>query len=156
MIIDKSSDWTWYRKPGVKEIDLHFGRRDRWSKSYEEAMAEITRLVETELREAQREGRPEVIFIHGSRTSRPGKTTARSQVRGFMRSSAATPLIERTHCVQHNTIFLAKVRLVDRTRLAVLTRCSMVPLGKTASSGFSFSVGCGHNCSPTPSSRAQL
>jgi hypothetical protein len=39
-----------------------------------------------------------------------GKTTARSQVRRFIRSKAATPFIERARCIQHETVFVAKVR----------------------------------------------
>jgi hypothetical protein len=106
-----SGDWTQYRRPGCDEVDLHFGRRDGQTGSYEEVMADITELVERKLREAQQNSRPFVMFIHGWSTSRPGKVTARSQVRGFMRSSKATPLIERSKCVQHETMFLAKVRL---------------------------------------------
>jgi len=38
-----------------------------------------------------------------------------------MRSKAATPLIERKHCIQHNTVFLAKLRpMADATVAAVL------------------------------------
>jgi hypothetical protein len=66
--------------------------------------------VERRLGEAQRNGRSHIMFIHGSSTSRPGQTTARSQVRKFMRSSAATPFIERKHCIQHDTVFVAKLR----------------------------------------------
>jgi hypothetical protein len=103
-------DWKQYRGPDCLEVDLHFGERDRRAKSYEQAMAEVTELVERTLREAQRDSRPYVIFIHGRSTSRRGKVTARSQVRGFMRSPKATPLIQRDRCIQHETIFLAKVR----------------------------------------------
>jgi hypothetical protein len=91
------------------EIDLHFGKRDR-STSYEDAMAEITAIVEKGLCEARKQGRPYVMFVHGKSTSRPGQTTARSQVRNFMRSKTATPLIDRKHCIQHTTVFVAKVR----------------------------------------------
>src|SRR5689334_8942270 len=92
------------------EIDLHRGSRDP-SISYEEALAEVTSIVEGGLRKAQSLKRPYLMFVHGSSTSRPGKVTARSQVRGFMRSKLATPLIERKHCIQHETVFVAKVRL---------------------------------------------
>jgi hypothetical protein len=102
-------DWTAYRRPDCTGVDLHFGRRNRWEQSYGEAMAEIIELAESELR--KQNGQPYVMFIHGSSTSRRGKTTTRSQVRKFMRSSAATPLIERSLCVEHETIFRAKVRL---------------------------------------------
>jgi hypothetical protein len=112
-----SGDWTQYRSmrdlSKSDEIDLHFGKRR--SGSYEDAMAEITVIVEKGLREAQRNGRPYVMFTHGRSTSRPGQTTARSQVRTFMRSSAATPFIDRAHCIQHETVFVARVRKVVRS-----------------------------------------
>ena len=98
------------------EVDLHFGKRDPSSMSYAEAMAGVTGLVMASLEAARRQGRPYVMFIHGSSTSRRGKTTARSQVRNFMRSKAATPLISRSGCIQHNTVFVAKLKLdVDRS-----------------------------------------
>jgi hypothetical protein len=92
------------------EIDLHFGKRDRSRMSYQEAMAGVTALVAASLEEAQRQGRPYVVFIHGSSTSRRGKITARSQVRNFMRSKAATPLIDRRGCIQHVIVFVAKLK----------------------------------------------
>ena len=91
------------------EIDLHFGERDK-SIPYAVVMDEITTIVERGLKAAQQQGRAYVVFIHGRSTSRRGKKTARSMVRGFMRSKAATPLIERNHCIQHDTVFVAKVR----------------------------------------------
>ena len=107
-------NWTIYRsKFGLSkcdEIDFHFGKRDQSMMSYDEAMGGVYEIVKASLENAQRNGRPYVMFIHGSSTSGPGRSTARSQVRGFMRSSAATPLIERKHCMQHNTVFVAKVR----------------------------------------------
>ena len=106
-----SGNWERYRRPDCREVDLHFGKRDPLVKSYAQAMAEVTELVERSLREAQQDGCPYVMFRHGRSTSRRGKVTARSQVRGFMRSPKATPLIQREHCIQHEAIFLAKVRL---------------------------------------------
>jgi hypothetical protein len=73
-------------------------------------MGDVAELVKAKLMEAQRAGRPYVLFVHGWSTSRPGQTTARSVVRAFMRSPEATPLIQRAGCVQHKTAFLAKVR----------------------------------------------
>jgi hypothetical protein len=93
------------------EINLNFGKRDPCSMSYEEAMAGVTDLVVASLVEAQRNGRRYVMFNHGSSTSRRGKTTARSQVRNFMRSRAATSLIDRKGCIQHETVFVAKLRI---------------------------------------------
>ena len=97
------------------EIDLHFGKRDPTQMSYRAAMAEVTNLVIAKLREAQLDGRSHVLIIHGSSTSRRGKTTARSQVRNFMRSKDATPLIDRKGCIQHNAAFLAKLRESQRS-----------------------------------------
>jgi hypothetical protein len=98
------------------EVDLHFGKRDRSLMTYRQAMASVTALVVASLKEARRNGRPYLMFIHGSSTSRRGKTTARSQVRGFMRSKAATPLIDRSGCIQHVTVFIAKLKLdTDRS-----------------------------------------
>jgi hypothetical protein len=98
------------------EINLHFGKRDPSSMSFQEAMAGVTDIIVAALDEAQRKRRPYVMFIHGSSTSRRGKTTARSQVRNFMRSKHATPLIDRSGCVQHETVFVAKLKLgVDRS-----------------------------------------
>lgn len=107
-------DWRKYRSQfgltEADEIDLHFGKRDPTQMSYRAAMAEVTNLVIAKLREAQLNGRSHVLIIHGSSTSRRGKTTARSQVRNFMRSKDATPLIDRKGCIQHNAAFLAKLK----------------------------------------------
>ena len=100
-------DWLGFSKDD--EIDLHFGKRDK-SIPYDVVMDEITTIVQRGLMAAQQNGRAYVVFIHGRSTSRRGKKTARSMVRGFMRSKAATPLIERNHCIQHDTVFVAKVR----------------------------------------------
>jgi hypothetical protein len=94
------------------EINLHFGKRDPSSMSFQEAMAGVTDIVAAALDNAQRKRRPYVMFVHGSSTSRRGKTTARSQVRNFMRSKGATPLIDRGGCIQHETVFVAKLRPV--------------------------------------------
>jgi hypothetical protein len=106
-------DWKQFRQSlGLtpeQEIDLHFGRRDP-SMPYESAMAEVEQIVRDRLTQAQRSGLNYLMFIHGRSTSRNGKTTARSVVRGFMRSKDATPLIERHHCTQHCTVFVAKIR----------------------------------------------
>jgi integrase len=107
-------DWKQYRArfnlSESDEIDLHFGKRDKSLKTFAEAMAEVTDLVVARIHEARRLGRSHVMFIHGRSTSRRGKTTARSQVRNFMRSKHATPLIERKECVQHETVFVARLK----------------------------------------------
>ena len=106
--------WRQYRAQlGLSEsdeIDLHFGKRDPSLMTFREAMAGVTGLVAASLEAARRKGRPYVMFIHGSSTSRRGKTTARSQVRNFMRSKHATPLIDRGGCIQHDTVFVARLK----------------------------------------------
>ena len=108
-------NWTHYRwqfsLEAEDEIDLHFGKRERSSMSYEEAMAQVAELVENSLRQAREKGRSHIMFVHGWSTSVGWKrTTARSVVRGFMRSKSATPLIERKSCIQHESVFVAKLR----------------------------------------------
>jgi hypothetical protein len=110
-------NWVEYRQRfGLlkgDEIDLHFGRRNRNVVSYDEAMGEVLQKVIDSLRKAQVNRRPYVMFVHGHSTSRPGQTTARSVVRGFMRSTEATPFIVKARCIQHPTVFIAKIRLPD-------------------------------------------
>jgi hypothetical protein len=108
-----SGNWVLYRaKLGLSpddEVDLHFGKRDPWTPYYE-VMADVADLVRRKLNEAQRGGRAHVMFRHGYSTSRLGKTTTRSVVRRFMRSKEATPLIVRARCIQHEAVFVAKIR----------------------------------------------
>jgi hypothetical protein len=75
-----------------------------------ERMGLVEREVMKALQDAQQQGVRYVLFVHGSSTSRPGKTTARSVVRQLMRSKDATPYIRRKECIQHETAFLASIR----------------------------------------------
>ncbi len=115
--------WVGYRErfglSKADEIDLHFERRDRDVASYDEAMADVEQLISHSLRKAQENGRPYVMCIHGHSTSRPGQTTARSVVRGFMRSKEATAFVVKAHRIQHRTVFIA---VKDAT-----TRCLLRP-----------------------------
>jgi hypothetical protein len=110
----QTGDWTRYREQfgltSADEVDLHFDRRDP-TRSYWDVIMDVEALVKKELQKAQKNGRRYVMFFHGSSTSRPGKTTARSVVRQFMRSTDATPLIERAGCIQHDSVFVARIRL---------------------------------------------
>ena len=110
----EQGDWVSYRQcfglSKADEVDLHRGLRDRNVTSYEEAMADVERIVQDSLRNAQENGRPYLMFIHGYSTSRSAQTTARSVVRGFMRSREATPFIVRAQCIQHPTVFIAKIK----------------------------------------------
>src|SRR5262245_36202536 len=98
MFSRENGDWKHFRArfslAPSDEIDLHFGRRDPRITRYVNIMAEVRELVEQSLKIAQQNGRLYVMFVHGGSTSRPGKTTARSVVRGFMRSTDATPLVD--------------------------------------------------------------
>ena len=109
----EGGNWISYRERygllAADEIDLHFGPSDG-NLSYYEMMADVEQLVRDSLRKAQRNGRPYLMFIHGHSTSGPGQTTTRSVVRGFMRSKEATPLIVKAQCIQHYTVFIAKIK----------------------------------------------
>jgi hypothetical protein len=113
-IIKRTGDWKQlvaeFQLATADIVDLHFGPRDL-SQSYYEVMADVEMMVEQNLIDAQNNGRPYRVFVHGWSTSRRGKTTARSVVRNFMRSTAATRLIIRSGCIQHETVFIAKIRL---------------------------------------------
>ncbi len=102
-------DWTQYRslQPGL-EIDFHLeSRRDT---SYEEAMINIAERALKSLKTAQENGLLYLMFTHGHSTSRQGKITARSQIRKLMNSSLATPYIIRAECIQHNSVFVARIK----------------------------------------------
>lgn len=106
----EGGDWVRFRQlPNLLEHDFHRGRRDP-SKAYWDAMAEVRDEVLSVLRKAQAEGFAYVLFTHGSSTSRPGQTTARSQIRGLMRSKDATPYIDRPRCIQHHSVFVAAIK----------------------------------------------
>jgi len=113
-IIKMRGDWKQlaakFRLEPADIIDLHFGPRDP-CRSYHEVMMDLEMMVERNLFTALKNRRPYLMFVHGWSTSRRGNTTARSVVRSFMRSKAATPLIMRSGCVQHETVFVAKIRL---------------------------------------------
>jgi hypothetical protein len=94
----------------LDEVDLHFGRRDR-SLPYDEVMADMKELVRTALAKAQDAGRAYVMFVHGQSTSGPGKMTARSVVRQFMRLRETTPYVVKRGCIQHPVIFFAEMKL---------------------------------------------
>jgi hypothetical protein len=109
----EAGNWTRYRieldLSREDEVDLHFGRRDSCMR-YEEAMFDLGEKVLGALQDAYARDRRYVMFVHGHSTSRPGQTTARSVVRSIMRSKAATPFIDRAGCIQHQTVFIAKLR----------------------------------------------
>jgi hypothetical protein len=109
---EEDGDWVRFRSlPRNKEEDFHhFEKRDPSIISYEGAMDDVRERALAVLRSAQQERLLYVIFRHGESTSRPGKTTARSVVRGLMRCPEATPFICRSKCIQHPTVFVAAIR----------------------------------------------
>jgi hypothetical protein len=118
MFKKESGDWTKYRqlKPS-REVDFHYSEYGRREIPYEEAMQKVTTDALEALKDTYQSGIHCVIFTHGSSTSRPGKTTARSQVRKLMRSSAATPYIIRSDCIQHESVFVAVIRPNSRSAI---------------------------------------
>jgi hypothetical protein len=104
-------EWAQYRQlQPLREVDFHYEGRGRRTIPYWDAMANIRQETYTALERAYNEGIRYVLFTHGSSTSRLGKTTARSQVRGVMRSREATPFIQRSQCIQHESVFVAAIR----------------------------------------------
>jgi hypothetical protein len=104
-------DWTEYRKlPDVTEVDFHFSEYEPRRIPYCEAMAEVRESALNALRDAHEIGRKYVLFTHGHSTSRPGATTARSEVRKLMRSRDATPFIVRGDCKPHSSCYLVAIR----------------------------------------------
>src|SRR5262249_21196003 len=109
----ETGNWTEFRTrfsllPG-DEVDFHHGRREL-GVSYGQVMQDIEKTVLAVLQRAFEQQRPYVMFTHGWSTSGIGKTTARSMVRGVMRSKHATPYIDRSGCIQHESVFVAKIK----------------------------------------------
>ncbi len=106
-----SGYWKQYQTlPSLKEIDFHYGDLGPREVAYESAMGDVYSQALNGLQEAYREGVQHVLFTHGSSTSRNGMTTARSVVRGLMRSTEATPYIIRKECIQYESVFVAVIR----------------------------------------------
>lgn len=116
----EKGDWTRFRAlPDLDQVDFHLSERGPREIPYDEAMGEVHDAALRALRAAQARGRKYVLFTHGHSTSRPGTTTARSVVRGLMRSGEATPHIVRRECIQHEAVFVAAIRPLHTARLPV-------------------------------------
>ncbi len=104
-------DWTQHRQlPGLVEIDFHFSECGPRYIEYFEAMDEVWKNSLQAIRDAYEQQRKYVLYKHGLSTSSPGKTTARSVVRGLMRGKEATPYIDRARCIQHQSVFVAAIK----------------------------------------------
>lgn len=110
MFQKKSCDWKEFRKlPDLMEHDFHLAGQRSYQPYWEKMGIVWANTLET-LENAQKKGFQYVLFTHGHSTSRNGATTSRSQVRGVMRSKEATPYIIRKECIQHDSVFVAKIR----------------------------------------------
>ena len=113
MFKHENRNWVEYRGlPSLREIDFHPVDGDdefAFLAYYEKVERWKLRTLEA-LQQAQSEGIQWVLFRHGHSTSHPGKQTARSVVRGVMRSKDATPFIVRRECIQQSSVFLAAIR----------------------------------------------
>ena len=106
-------DWTQFRRlePPPREVDFHYSERGRREIPYWEAMDRVRQTALEELKRAYSQGEKWLIFTHGASTSGGwNQPTARSKVRGLMRSTEATPYIIRKNCWQHETVFVAAIR----------------------------------------------
>ena len=104
-------DWTRYRKLGdVVEVDFHYSEHGPREIDYSDAMESVYDTALEALQSSYASGRQYVLFTHGYSTSRPGHTSARSQVRKLMRGKEATPYVRKSHSIQHYSVFVAAMR----------------------------------------------
>ena len=119
-------NWIDYRNlvPPPLEIDYHAGEGENDGLDYWQRMSAVPGGVLKILRKAQDSGDKWVMFRHGCSTSRPDKTTCRSQIRACMRSPDATPFIIRKECIQHYSVFVAAIRAkVGRVPMPTVKKC---------------------------------
>jgi hypothetical protein len=113
--VDGAGDWVRYRQlANLAEIDFHYGSARDTDTPYWERMEKVASDALQALEKAQTDGKDWLLFRHGASTSRLGATTSRSMVRGLMRSPRATPYIVRAECIQHETVFVARIRQAGR------------------------------------------
>lgn len=104
-------NWTDFRTlPDCIEVDFHRSESGRRKVPYWEAMSEVYSDALESIERAYELGLKYVLMTHGSSTSRPGHTTARSQIRGLVRSPEATPYVNRRECIQHNSVFVVALK----------------------------------------------
>jgi len=109
----EDGNWLRYRQlPNLVEVDFHRVGFDLplSDAPYYERMQQVGSDALDALINAQAAGKDWVLFTHGWSTSRLGATTSRSQVRSLMRSPQATPYIVRAECIQHDSVFVARIR----------------------------------------------
>jgi len=116
---DENSNWSEFRKlPNHREVDFHWAVVDGTSFEHWRAMSEVGRVTLRALQEAQRSGASYLLLLHGCPMDDGDmQTTARSVIRGLMRSKAATPYIVRNQCIQHHSCFVAAIRQLKAATL---------------------------------------
>ena len=113
MFKEYEGPWTDLRKllvPAPREIDYHPESNQHDGLDFWRRMDNAYKDTLEILKQAQEDCDTYVMFLHGSSTSRPGATTFRSQIRKLMRSKEATPYIIRKECIQHRSVFVARIR----------------------------------------------
>jgi len=104
-------DWKRFRTlPHSIEVDFHYSDLGPRELPYWKAMDNIGKEAMEALVKAYELGLSYVIFTHGSSTSGPGKSTARSEVRGLIKSTQSTPYVIKSKSIQHGTVFVAAIR----------------------------------------------
>jgi hypothetical protein len=100
-----AGNWQLYRKlPNAAEVDVRYDGHDS------ERIAGVREAALDALKTAHATRQDYVLFRHGTSAFSHGATSARSQVRGLMRSVEATPFIVRSECIQHDDFFVARIR----------------------------------------------
>ena len=111
-MIYEGGGWKRYRDlPGVYEVDFHWSDHGPREMDYGDAMEEVHRTALNALKKAHADPSINyVLFTHGWSTSGPFKITARSVVRGLMRSKESTPYIVKAKSIQHESVFVAAIK----------------------------------------------
>jgi len=107
----RSGNWTDARclSPAA-EVDFHWSDREPDGGSYDDHMAEVRRFAFERIQQAHRLGLAYVILRHGSSTSRPGRKTARSEIRSLLRSKESTPFIFKRKTIDFGSATLVAIR----------------------------------------------
>lgn len=104
-------NWTEYRAlPECVEVDFHWSDTGPREIPYWEAMDQVRQFAFDTIRAAHASGFRYVLMTHGQSTSRPGNTTARSVIRGLIKSKDATPFVNRRACIQHESVFVVALK----------------------------------------------
>ena len=111
----ETRNWTHYKQlPNLREVDFHWSDRDKHPGreyfGYVVNMEAVCREAFEAIQRAHADGVQWLLLTHGSSTSRRGATTARSQIRGLIRSKDTTPFIVRSQCIQHPSVMVVAIR----------------------------------------------